>query len=1024
MASVLTNLLRLGKQVGSAVKERLPAKQPTPSFSESANRAFQQTKGTAGQTFLEPAPTREQLTTPQIQAQQRFEKGEQRKQAFRDITRQTPTDLSFAQIFEPRDALKVGSKELTDVKDLNYKKVSKRLDDLIKSSAKNLEQSESKLLFNDKLAKAGLSQADRLLYDRLKKREIELLGGMVVGNVGDTKGIGNKLKNIKPKELINEAKNAYNSFDNAFAQVLRSGDAAPPAVVRDIKSMVNPSNIQKIGTIEKNFKDPFRIFERIFKPEALGKVERSLLKPFAQAKGNYANRIRSAGDELKQFIDASNVKLARNSKLDKAIVDFGEGNVTREEMVKRFGEEKTKFAEDAVAWSRQKYDEALDSANRAIAQTNELLPPNKQMDPIQPREDYFRHGQELSLSTIAKELLSDTAAGAPTKTSRKIFNILDKKGVTTESIQKARGEQSKALSFITGYIDYADSLAYLENIKPVVPQFRQLARSLRDAALELGEEGIDDIPKLQDASDFIFDYADRLDGTWIDPAKRLIIENVPFGAKGLQAMRFMNNRAKANAVVGNAATSLAQAGNMPGMIVEAGQFSPAGAAATLKGITKGGDPASKSAFLSERYVDDVMASFDTKMIDKPKQLARWMISALDKATARFSVNAQFYKNKAAGMSDAEALYEADKATRKLIGGRGIGERSKAQSTLFGEIIAPFTLEATNAWYILGDAAQANPKGFAKVISILGLNHVFNKAMEEAGRSPVVFDPIDALIEGYTRASETEGIVDQAKSFVGPVAGETISNVPGGQLATQIALPDAEEREATFGTRDPARFSRYGSPIPGLEAAVDVGRAVTGDTDAARDLLETQALPFGGKQLGRVLDVGEGIAEGEIAPTPSNLIKGFLGGKYATAEMQEKYGQDDSAARLKLDQRLKQQDKIRDKVREKAEKEFLRLEKLTVDERRKEMETFDEDLKTAIRKVRDDDRSGLNYLDRQVKQLGVTNGERADFYFNELKDMTLSEREAYWRDQEAKGLLSKTVKSQIAELKGGKGFDEL
>ena len=831
-----------------------------------------------------------------------------------------------------------------------------------------------------------------------------------IGKAWDTLKDKTRLASSKKEALESSAK--WNK-EHDFLLGLDDAIPPPPRVGKDLKSTIHPGAITKdIGGIASSFKDPFRIFESAMDSKAFKKLERILIKPFAKSKGELAGDVIKAKDDLTDLFKSNNIKPHKNSKFDKAIVALGEGRISAEDMTKKFGAEKTKFAEDAVAWARVKYDEGLKAANEAIRAINEGLPETKRMPEIEPREDYFRHGQEMNLSSLARNLFMDSSTKTKLKT-KTADQVLNKQSVAKESIQKARADEGEALSFITGYMDFSESLAYLRRIKPYVPQFRALGNRFKTIARESDLD-------LTNLTKFTADYADQLDNTWVDPVKAAYLKYIPGGEKGLQAMDFLNNRAKFNAIT-TVASSLAQAGNLPGIVVKAGKHSPAGIADTFKGMVTGKDAASWSDFYRERYLGNVQNSFKKGMIDQPEKLATWALTTLDRSSVRLSLNAQLRKNLAEGMSLDEARYMADKVTRNLVGGRGIGEKSIAQSSMFGKVIAPFTLEATNAWYVLGDTVTE--KQFGQLMSMLLLNHVYNKATEETGRGPVVFDPIDAMVEGYRRAKASDR--NKVGNFIGPVAGEMISNLPGSALATGVAMPNSETREKAFGTRDPATFSRYGSPIPGVKTVVTAGKAISGDKDAARDLAESQALPFGGKQIGRAYDVVKGMADGEIEPTANNIIKGFIGGKYATSELEEKYGAADSPERIRLDEAIQGQDFSKNKLRSQAEKEYIKLNKLkSKSERNEAAAGFSDELKDAIEKIHEDELAGLNFLDRQTKALGVTNGKRAEFYVNELKDMTKSEREDYGKDQEEKGLMSEEIKRQIRELKGDKSFDEL
>jgi len=777
---------------------------------------------------------------------------------------------------------------------------------------------------------------------------------------------------------------------------------------QDIQGLVTPGKIQNLNKVEKMIQSPYRSFEKIFK-DNWAKAERVLIRPFDKSKFNYASELQQRSDEL--GVVANTLKLKKGSKADKAIVQLGEKKITSAQLVEQFGPEKAKKLESAERWFRSQYDNFIKEANDAVETIYKGDPKKIAEATVHPRADYFRHGQELNSMSGLKSIL-DTPADVPTS-QLKTWKWL-KTNVKKVGFQKERKTDMNDLGAMEGYIDYVKNLSYLKHINPTIPKFRQLANEIR---------ALDNAADYENTATFLEKFADKLDGQ-PSSARRWISENIPGGDRGFKVLQFFNNRAKTNAVLGNASTALAQSANVTQMVADAGGYSVPGVMSTMKGFLTKSDPASNSKWLKERYIGSAFDKFDKKMMDQPRKLANWMIHVLDESTAKFAVNSQYYKNLAKGMPEEEALYEAGVSARKLIGGRGVGERSLAQSGMVGEIVAPFTLEMTNAWLVMKD--WVDEKTFGKLAAFFVLNHGFNKAVESTGRSSVVFDPIDALIEGFTRAGEREGVMDKAAGFGGPVIGEIASNLPGAGLVAQAVIPDAEEREEAFGTRDPAKFSRYGSPVMGLEVLKDVAAAPFSE-ESREDLLYSVGTPFGGKQLEKTVKLGQSMQSGEVEPTPSNIGKGIIGGKFATEELESVFGDDNSVARIKLNELQRKQDKATKKKYDDAEKFLIDMNDLSDKEfhaKGNQLKKDDPELYAAVKKVSEQRAKNYTDIDREVAQLWVNNEARAEYYFEILKEMTYTERIEYIKDQQDKKLFSKNVEEQVSKMKDGKSFDEL
>ena len=107
-------------------------------------------------------------------------------------------------------------------------------------------------------------------------------------------------------------------------------------------------------------------------------------------------------------------------------------------------------------------------------------------------------------------------------------------------------------------------------------------------------------------------------------------------------------------------------------------------------------------------------------------------------------------------------------------------------------------------------------------------------------------------------------------------------------------------------------------------------------------------------------------------------------------------------------------------RQEAELLYETLKKLPKEEANEKARTLEQAnplLYEKLKDVAEEDKLGLNYDDRLLKQLQVKNGERAKFIWSKLKEFeTKEEKNAYVNDLRSKKIISDEIFEQLAELK--------
>lgn len=626
---------------------------------------------------------------------------------------------------------------------------------------------------------------------------------------------------------------------------------------------VNADDIKEISGFSAYSKDLYRNFKEAY-GSRFNNIKTALLDPFDKAKGNLARSYKNWSDRIDNEV-VSGLGIKKGSKESAAVQLFGEGKVKADELINQFGEAKANNIIKADTWFRKEYDTLLAQVN----ETMRKIYPNNPEKIIPRRRDYYRHFREM-------------AEGV-----RGLLNIFDSPANISSSlagVSEYTRPRSKWLSFaqqrlggatdidaVGGFIDYVKAAEYNKNIDPFTAQFRSLAEDLRLQT--------QDKPRLNNLIEYIDDFAGDLAGK-TNPADRFVQKFVPGGRKTMRVLSWFNNRVKANVIVGNLSSTIAQIFNVPQGIADAGAAnSLKGLGSTVANIFGEATPISKSDFITERYSGNTFDKFDVGVLNNTKKFAEWITGVLDEVGTKYIWNSQYEKALAEGSNNA--IKYADDRTRSLVAGRGIGEVPLIQKSKVFQLVAPFQLEVANLWHVMGD--WVSEKKFGKIAGLALMSYIFNRGAEAVRGSDVAFDPIQATIEAYNTYKDEEDKRIGALKAAGRISGELISNIPLGQTAAAVypefgfKVGDTEmpTREEFFGKGDPTRF---GSGLLVMKGA--------------QDPLFKLLPSYGGQQLKRTIDglratlrgyseSKTGLVRFPVENTPVRNAQRLLFGEYST-----------------------------------------------------------------------------------------------------------------------------------------------
>ncbi len=851
------------------------------------------------------------------------------------------------------------------------------------------------------------------------------------------------------------------------------------------------STYQDIAGLNAGFRDVYRNFRRFF-GSRYDDIKKAVLDPFDRAKGSYADEIIRQGDALEdEIVERFGIK--RGSKDSARVQIYGEAPDTatagkkgdartkaqiEEELVAELGRARAAEIMEASVWFRKKYNDFIDELNSV---RSKMYPSNPEKL-IAYRQDYFRHFQELGddfRSAVAN--FFDTPSGIKpelvgiseqTKPKSKFLAFAEeRKGIETE------------VDAVGGFVDYVPMFAYAKHIDPHISAFRYLRRKLAEKAPTRGQE----LPLLDDLTGqplpggerfkhrgidnflgFLDDFANDLAGK-TNPLDRFVQKRIPGGRATMRLIDLINNRIKANQILGNLGVVVAQVASVPLTISRTGRHSVTGMKRTLATLMAGASgkdigPISQSTFLKERYLQSLKDRFPVEFSNKPvtatidtgRKTLAWMLRVSDHVAAMFAWHSNYAKymaehSRMTGGSEildetfsAEAAIKyADDESREILGGRGIGEVPLDQKSRLFQIVAPFQLEVGNFWHAMDDRTREYYKGagnreWQAIVTVLLANYMFNEASEQIRGSRVVYDPVNALIEGsidLVEETKTGDPVTGGVKLLGRQVGEFLSNLPVGQTIAATLVPE-QVRQELFGNQNPTRFGEV--PLA-VQTVQRVGEGAynlltgTGDPGSSftKALMNSLAiiLPYGSRQLEKSFKGLEGMITGTVEtvagdlsyvvkPTIENWVRASLFGAAATSEARQYFEE-----RSDLFQRVERQDKQRNQQQLTAEADWAELKRIrakdgdaTANELWKEMSAKDRTLASRIADIKKDEEAGLDGNDRLVKMLGVENGERAKYIAGQMQKMkTTEEKNEYYKYLAERNLISKKVFAQLKYL---------
>ena len=366
-------------------------------------------------------------------------------------------------------------------------------------------------------------------------------------------------------------------------------------------------------------------------------------------------------------------------------------------------------------------------------------------------------------------------------------------------------------------------------------------------------------------------------------------------------MTNLNNRITANMVVGSFSSAMT---NFIPMVQSWHQVSPwytvRGIGDTVRSAIKDDGTIAKSDFLTNRLMEEEKL-YKTGW-DKASDVAAFMMNTIDSITSQTVWRSKYLQNLKEGMSEAQAIRDADQFAKNLMAGRSRGNAPTifdAKNPLV-KIFTAFQLEVANQYgYMLEDVPQ-DSKNMARMVkgyatAFLGA-YAYNALYSTLVGRDAAFDPIsiiEDLMKGLLDDDDeeddlTDDIMDFGKDvlqevpFVGGLLG-------GGRVPLSSAFP----------------YSGYSNPVESMLTDLSEG-------ELSKEWLKPLyylVLPFGGGQLKKTNEglgmfseehpiAGSYTASGNLRfpvdDTIGNRIQAAMFGQYASENARDYFDNDRSA----------------------------------------------------------------------------------------------------------------------------------
>lgn len=700
---------------------------------------------------------------------------------------------------------------------------------------------------------------------------------------------------------------------------------------------------------------------------------------------NETDRIKFAND-LRTEIRGKmkELKIKRGSDEDELIQRFGEGMMTREDLVKALPDTHEQV-EKAADYFRKIYDDLIDKWNIERSKFD--------YKPVSKRPNYFRHFSDINQFTNSFGFLRSESQLSTEIAGQTAFF---KPGKPFSTAELHRTGNRTSYSSMGGMDNYLDSVGKQMYHIDSIQRGRALEKYIREAGtanpnLKLANF----VQNVQEWTNLVSGKAAMLD--------RAIESTV--GRPVMKFMKGLSNLIGRNIIGGNISVALTHLVSTPFQAATTDKVPLIrGLFQTLVSPLKQ-DPIThvdgvESSFLTRRFPEKYI---QPTVFDKTQNFINYLFHLTDMFKSKWTVAAKYYEGLNDGLSEEEAMKQADIYAGKIIGDYSIGNRPNLMNTHTTQLLAQFQLGVNdNLSVLMHDIPhweQGNKSKIgARLLAFAIFSFLFNQIYKKIRGSGKGIDPIDAglTLAGMNDEGKGQDFLTRLKLAGSDIAGELpFTSIAAGTFPLATAVVQPLENEITGNNR----------------------------TGATETLLSDLASPVGaGGQIKKSVQGIEAYEKGQtttttgtknqtVTPGPENLIKGAIFGETAFSGASTQNNQTNTL--IGLLGANKNQATIQ------GEQEYQKLKAMPQAQAASAFTALQQTnpalAKTIIR-IANEDKEGITLNERLTKELGVSDGQRAKYIARQLNDLpTQSAKAALWERYVSLKIISAQVAQQITPL---------
>lgn len=369
-----------------------------------------------------------------------------------------------------------------------------------------------------------------------------------------------------------------------------------------------------------------------------------------------------------------------------------------------------------------------------------------------------------------------------------------------------------------------------------------------------------------------------------------------FNRKVYSTMTNLNNRINANMVVGSFSSALT---NFIPMVQSWHQVSPyftvRGLGDMIRSTVRDDGMIAKSDFLTNRLIEEEKL-YQTGW-DKVTDKAAWLMNVIDNITSQTVWRSKYLQNIKEGMSESQAIKDADQFAKNLMAGRSRGNAP----TIFDEknpitkLFTAFQLEVANQYGYMFEDVPQDTKNKARLVkgyatAFMGA-YLYNALYSSLVGRDAAFDPISILEDllsdmGFGDDDEEEP-EDIALNLVDNILEETPfigGLVGGGRVPISSALPYEGDYKSFISDAFNGEIKAKEMLKPLYYLAMPVGGGQLKKTVEGLSMFDDD-LPVSGSYT------GSGALRFPVEDTIGNRIKAGLFGQYASKNARQYFDDD-------------------------------------------------------------------------------------------------------------------------------------